>query len=318
LGGGVSRQARLWIAGGIVLDLAGAVLIARSLPQMGVAMGTGIAMLLAGSIVVFQGALRMAQENRAATESTGVALRESDWSPEIELQLSVPRPVKLTRTGMLSTGLWLMLAIAALGFVFLAPPPSARIPELLEDAGVKVSGTVHRKDERKNSAGLPSYFISYHFATQSGDQVRASKSVPKDVYDSLTVGNSIEVIYFPYDPQQHVAPSLERHDMPAAMRWSAVGFIAVLLIGFEQQRRFHRKLVSEGKAVAGVIESLRKRGGSRVFTVRFAVKGQERTLRGSERHLDRADGDVVTVLYLPDKPDRALIYSSSLYRAGTS
>ena len=132
------------------------------------------------------------------------------------------------------------------------------------------------------------------------------------------MGDSIEVIYFPFDPQRHFTPRLEQQPMPPVIRWLAVALLAALLFVFEQQRRFHRKIVEQGKAVAGVVEAVRRRGSNRVFTVRFKLQGQERTLRGSERNPQRADGDVVTVLYLPERPERAVLYCTSLYRARVS
>jgi hypothetical protein len=88
-----------------------------------------------------------------------------------------------------------------------------------------------------------------------------------------------------------------------------------LYLAYDQQRRFHKRLVSHGKPTAGIVEGVRRRGATRVFTVRYKLHGQEGRLRGSERNPQRADGDAVTVLYLPEHPERSLLYSASLYRA---
>jgi Protein of unknown function (DUF3592) len=309
----MSKQGRGWIVAGAVLDLAAAVLIARSVPEIGVPLAGGVALLLVGSVLVFQGVLRVSRERAEQQPSLGAAL--PDWRPEPELSAEPPRPVRLTRTGKLSVGLWGTMVLIVVGYMFLAPTRPARTPPLLEATGIPATATVHAKNERDTASGERAYYISYHFETDQGDQVRESRRVPREVYDEVAVGDSFEVIYFLGNPQQNFVPRLERQEIPAVLRWGAVGLLAALLFLFEQQRRFHKRLVSHGKPTAGVVEGVRRRGATRVFTVRYKLHGQEGRLRGSERNRERADGDVVTVLYLPERPERTLLYRTSLYRA---
>lgn len=309
----MSTQGRGWMVAGVVLDLAGAALIARSVPEVGTALAAGVGLLLAGSLMVFQGVLRISRERAGQQAAPRAAVPE--WSPEPELNAAPPRPVQLTRAGKLSAALWGAMAMIVVGFVFLAPPRAARTPPLLEAAGVTATAAVHAKNERDTASGEKAYYVSYHFETGQGEQVRESRRVARAVYDELAVGDSFEVIYFPGNPQQSFVPRLARQDIPPALRWTAVGFLGALLFVFEQQRRFHKRLVSRGKPAAGVVEGVRRRGGTRVFTVRYELYGQEGRLRGSERNPERADGDVVTVLYLPERPERTLLYGTSLYRA---
>ena len=309
----MSMPGRGWIVAGALLDLAGAVLIARSVPEIGAPLAAGVGLLLAGSVIVFQGVLRISRERAAQPAPSRAALKQ--WSPEPELHAAPPRPVQLTRTGKLSAGLWGVMALIVVGYVFWAPPRPASTPPLLEAEGVWATATVHAKNERKAASGETTYVVSYHFETGQGDQVRESRRVPWAVYDEVESGDSFEITYFPENPQQNFAPSLERQELPPAMRWVAVGLVAALFYVFDQQRRFHKRLVSHGKPTAGVVEGVRRRGARRVFTVRYKLHAQEGQLRGSERNRERADGDVVTVLYLPERPERALLYCISLYRA---
>jgi hypothetical protein len=306
-------QGRVWIVAGVLLDLAGAVLIARSLPQTGLPLAAGIALLLAGSMMVFQGSLRIARSRANELPRGEIAVRE--WSLEPELSTPAPRPVLLTRTGKLSAALWSAMILVVVGYVFLAPSIPARTPALLASEGAAATATVHAKNERDTASGEKTYYLSYHFATDQGQQVRESRRVPRAVYDEVAVGDSFEVIYFPENPQQSFVPKLERQQIPPALRWGAVALLAALQFAFEQQRRFHKRVVSQGKPAAGVVEGLRRRGANRIYTVRYKLHGQEGLLRGSERNPARADGDVLTVLYLPERPERALLYCTSLYRA---
>lgn len=308
----MSKQPRGWIVAGVLLDLAGAVLIARSVPEIGAPLAAGAGLLLAGSALVFQGVLRMSRKQAEPPPSRGAG---KAWSPEPELNAAPPRPVQLTRVGKLSAGLWGAMALAVVGYVFLAPPRPAPISPLLEAEGAAATAEVHAKNERNTASGEPSYYVSYHFETGRGEQVRESRPVPRAIYDEIAVGDSFEVIYFPDNPQQNFVPRLAGQEIPPALRWAAVGLLGVLFLAYDQQRRFHRKLVSHGKPTAGVVEGVRRRGATRVFTVRYKLHGQEGRLRGSERNPRRADGDVVTVLYLPERPERTLLYFASLYRA---
>jgi len=310
----MSKQGRVWIVAGAVLDLAGAVLIARSVPEVGAALAAGIGLLLVGSVIVFRGVLRISREQAGQQAPSRTVSRE--WSPEPELSAAPPRPVRLTRAGKLSAGLWGAMVLIVVGYVFLAPPRPARPPPLLEAEGAAATATVHAKNERDMASGEKAYYVSYHFETGQGEQVRETRQVPRAVYDEAAVGDSFEVIYFPENPQQNFVPRLELQGIPAALRWTAVGLLAALFFVFEQQRRFHKRLVSHGKPAAGVVEGVRRRGANRVFTVRYKLHGQEGRLRGSERNPERADGDAVTVLYLPERPERTLLYCTSLYHAG--
>jgi hypothetical protein len=309
----MSKQGRGWIVAGAVLDLAGAVLIARSVPEIGVPLAGGVGLLLAGSAMVFQGALRVSRGRAQQRPAPRTVL--ADWTPEPELSVAPPRPVRLTRTGKVSVGLWGAMALIVIGYLYLATQRPARTPALLEAAGVTATATIHAKNERDTASGEKAYYVAYHFETGQGDQVRESRRVPRAVYDAVAVGDSLEVIYFPEDPQQNFVPRLEQQEIPAVLRWAAVGLLVALFFAFEQQRRFHKRLVSHGKPTAGVVEGVRRRGATRVFSVRYKLHGQEGRLRGSERNPERADGDTLTVLYLPERPERTLLYCTSLYRA---
>ena len=311
-----SKKTLGWIVGGAALDLAGAVLIARSVPEIGPTMAAGVGLLLAGSVMVFRGVLGISRRPPDHAPRPAEAL--SGWKPEPELRIAPPRPVRLTTTGKLSAALWGGMVLLVAGYVFVAPPRAARLPPLLEAEGVTATATVHDKTQRDTTAGEAAYYVAYHFATNDGTQVRESRRVPRAVYDAVAVGNSFEVIYFPENPQQNFVERLDREETPAMLRWTAAALLAAVVFVFDQQRRVHKGLVSRGKPVAGVVEGVRRRGGTRVYTVRYRLHAQEGRLRGSERNPHRADGDIVTVLYLPERPEKVLLYCTGLYRAKLS
>ena len=315
----MSDKARGWIVSGAALDLAGAVLIARSVPELGPGLAAGVGLLLAGSAAVFRGVLGLSRrQSDRPPAAAGSGTAGSGWKPEPELLAAPPRPVQLTWTGKLSAVLWSGMVLLVAGYVFLAPPRTASVPPLLEAEGIAGTATVHETTERKTASGEASYFVAYHFVTADGTQVRESRRVPRAVYDAIAIGESFEVIYFRENPQQNFAARLDRKEMPASLRWMAAALLGALLFVFDQQRRVHRRLVSRGKAVPGVVEGVRRRGATRVYTVRYKLHAQEGRLRGSERNPERANGDVVTVLYLPERPEKVLLYCTSVYQARQS
>ena len=72
--------------------------------------------------------------------------------------------------------------------------------------------------------------------------------------------------------------------------------------------------MSQGTPVVGVAENVRRRGGARVYDVRFKAGGREGKIKATERNPSRGDGDTVTVLCDPDS-DEAELYRQCLYRA---
>ena len=70
-----------------------------------------------------------------------------------------------------------------------------------------------------------------------------------------------------------------------------------------------------GKAVPGVVESASARGSAKALTVRAEIQGSDRILKGTLRSTRLKVGDVLTVLYDPQRPADAELYAGLLYRA---
>jgi hypothetical protein len=189
-------------------------------------------------------------------------------------------------------------------------PPSQR---LLETQGARAEATVHRRELRQNAQGEPRYSLYYNFTDEAGSAVRSSVTVSKMLFERYPEGAKLEVAYLPGDPLAHFLPALTRPvfaERALLMALTAVAFLAYLL---ESRRRRHSRLVRQGTPVAGVAENVRRRGGARVYDVRFRSGGREGKLRATERNPLRRDGDVVTVLC--DAQGDAELYLQCLYRA---
>ena len=272
--------------------------------------------MLAGTWLI-SSTLRGASAQAPATpaEIEGAKKR---WKPEPELEQSTPRRVRLNATAKIVALAWLLMFAVGGAWSYVRvfsrnPPPPSRA--LLDAEGARTQATVHRREVREDSGGEPRYMLYYNFAGEDGSAVRSSVTVAKPLFDLHQEGEKLETVYLPGDPLAHYLPALTRPafaERGLLMALVVLAFFAYLL---ESRRRRHRRLVREGTAAPGVAENVRRRGGARVFQVRFRANGRDGLLKVTERNPMRRDGDVVTVLYDPQNPEEAELYGQCLYRA---
>jgi hypothetical protein len=102
----------------------------------------------------------------------------------------------------------------------------------LADHGQTASASVvdkHQETERRRSGSngtrrtSTTYYLTYAFEAEAGDQ-RVEVSVPKDVYDGLTVGDVAEIRYLPEEPT-----NIEVYPGQVASTGTAMGLIAGVL-----------------------------------------------------------------------------------------
>ncbi len=300
------------LGAGAVLDLAGMTLVVAAIPEAGWKLAAGLAMLLAGTLLISR-SLRGARPAPAAPEQLEQARK--GWQPEPELRQDPPRPVRLSVTAKIVAMAWLLMLAAAGAYAHLEvfsrnPGPPSR--GLIDSQGARTEATVHRREVRENAAGEPRYSLYYNFADAAGAAVRSSTVVSKLLFEQHEEGAGLEVVYLPGDPLAHYLPALTRPAFAERGLLMAVVVAAFLIYLLETRRLRHRRLVRQGTPVAGVAENVRRRGGARAFDVCYRADGRERKLRASERNPARRDGDAVTVLC---DAGEAELYSQCLYRA---
>ncbi len=304
---------RYWIAAGVLLDLLGAVLIVTSLPQGGMLLAAGVSSLVAGSLVVYRGVLRLSPVREAAAPRARP--QAATWQPEPELALPPPRRVRLGPSGRLLAMLWGSAILATGAVLYFAPRGPATVPALLEEHGVRTTGHIHRKNSLELAAGGTTFYLYYNFADQRQDRFRSSVQVSERLYRSYQVDDPVEVLYLPENPLVHVVPELTERPKSPWLTGAILALLAVLVVIAAFQRRRHKRLTANGVTAAGVVSELSRRGARQTFTVTYEVQGEEKSFRTSERIPSLTAGDRLTVLYLPDKPEDALLYRLSLYRA---
>ena len=306
------RRGLWWILAGLGLEVAGAGLILRGLPEFEVASMAGVALVVAGSLLIVWGIVRRSRRSEARPLPD---IARGEWVPEAGLRAAPPRPVRLSRTGRRMVVWWsIMLTAVPVCAYFLA---QRRAPSRADYSQEFVEGQAIIQDKviRESVAG-EKYYLYYRLnPPHTGQDVRASISVSEEDYRRYNIGDPLRTLYLVPNIAVHEIPELSRKRSGSAVIWFAFGLGAVLLILFEMIRRHHRNITAFGVPVAGKIDMLHRRGAGYVYTVRCEVGGTESVLRGTERAHTLKEGEPVTVLYLPEKPGQKLIYRLSMYEA---
>ena len=306
---------RTLLVAAVTLDVAGGLLIVFSLPAGGPALWLGVALIAVGSLALRHSLGRRNAERQREPE-TPAAAAAGEGGIEAELQKPAPRAVQRTARGNLAAIVWiaavLLAGAAAYRHFNLLPAPPVK--SMLAAEGESAAASVHRKETREAENGATFYAIGYNFRSESGSVVRSSATVPRAVFDSLAEGERLEAVYFPPDPSLHYLPEITS-PIPTGMVWLALGLLAAAAAFADAQRRVHKKLAAEGRAVAGFVADVRRRGGVRSFRVNYDFAGERRSIAATERNPGLANGQAATVLCDPRRPNRAVVYRLALYRA---
>lgn len=307
----------LMLGAGVGLDLGGLGLIVTALPDGGWPLAAGLALMLAGTMLI----TRSLQSKSAPQTADEADYQKAGkrWRPEPELRGDPPRRVKMSVTAQVTIFAWLlMLGVAGwYGWrnVWRLSPPVPSQSLLLKEGGSAVA-EIHRKEIRDLEDGRKSYYLYYNFTDDTGAGVRSSVNVSASVFADYRDGGKLQIRYLPGEPLVHFAADLTQE--PFAMRGTLMAIVAgaflLFLLGAKMFR--HRRLARSGKAVAGYVESVKRRGGAKKLRVRYeTVNGREIFISPLERNVARNTGDVVTVLYWPGEPEGGELYSLLLFRA---
>ncbi len=305
--GGVAK-----ILAGFGLELAGAVLIWRTLPDYGEDAAVGVVAVVLGFLLIFWGVVDRGKRTAAPPPAT---VNRGVWLPEPELRDAPPRAVRLSRTGRRMVAWWsvLLMAIPVYAYFVTQRGSSSRADHSLDY--VEGEATIHDKAVRESVRGKRFYLYYQFHAPAILGGVRASISVSESDYGRYNIGDPLTVLYLSPNPAVHeVTEFREKRSAPPAV-WFAAGVMALFLVVFEMIRRRHKKLTRLGVASPGKVDMLRRRGAGCVYTVRCEAGGVESSLRATERGQAVREGDTITVLYLPEKPEQKLIYRASMYEA---
>ena len=306
------RRGIAWVLAGFSLQVLGAVLIWRTLPDFGPDVIGGVAAVVCGSLLITWGVVQRAKRDTQAPPPPTAG--QGGWLPEPELRRVTPRVVRLSRSGRRMVAWWaiLLMAIPLYTWFVIQRAGGPRVDH--SDDYVEGTATIHDKAVR-DSVGSKRFYIYYHFQVDALPEVRASTTVSESDYNKYNVGDPLRVLYLSPNPTVHEVLDLREKGAAPPVIWFAAGVATLLLIVFEMIRRRHKTITALGAPAAGKIDMVHRRGAGYVYTVRCDAGGIESSIRATEREPAVREGDSITVLYLPHKPDQRLIYRLSMYEA---
>ena len=242
--------------------------------------------------------------------------------PPPGLSRSAPRDVRLTRSGRTFVVLAWLLAAAAIPLGLLLYREARRQSDAaaaFEQQSVVTSAVVDRL-WRKKGDGDPA-FAAFHFDA-NGARVAGEARMRTSVWRELRIGSTVMVRYLPDDPARWSIAGSRRQGMPVAIAYLVAGTLGGLSLLFTSMVRRQRTLLSEGRATAARITSVKKRHGSHGAThqeiaYEFPLLGGGMAAGRATAPKGSVVGGTIYVVYDPDRPARNHPYPFSLVAPST-
>lgn len=236
--------------------------------------------------------------------------RRSKWRMPSELDQPTPRRVRLKPIGWVSAVLWLAVAALLVGLSEFGLPrrPDANLRGELATADASVAS----KSMGQTAAGAQPT-LTLAFTTERGETIRARVPVTRLTFELAKEGDTYDALYLPGDASRYVFPGLRR-PLDRRMKYALYAIGLALLLMLEWIRRRERSLVRHGTVASAEARGVKTRGASRSYEAVFEARGQTLKIPTTERSRTRTEGDLVTVLFHPEKPGRATVYETSFYQ----
>jgi hypothetical protein len=247
-------------------------------------------------------------------------IRQS-WRPPPELNRSMPREVRLTKSGV---------AVSILAMVFVAGGAAAGVGlglravherqrrEAVEANGRETQAVITRlwRTGDKNATRKVAYTFDWE-----GHTYRSNSEAPRKIWSSLKSGDSIPIRLLPSNPEWNYPSGWRNSPLAAWLPPLLAVFLwctAYLLYhGLGRQKR----LLAEGRpAPAVILKRLTNyhRHGNRqsVLTYEYLLPGGQ-TMKGRVNARARMEtGSVQCALFLPENPQKSALYPLELVRPG--
>jgi Protein of unknown function (DUF3592) len=236
-----------------------------------------------------------------------------NWTAPRELSRALPREVRMTAAGTAVAAMLVLMAIGGIAFFVFVRNVKARQAahiEMLRTQGEDAPGTVLRL-WRADKSNTPT--MSYAF-TAGGRRFEGESSAPAVDWDGLRVGDTLPIRFVPTDPAINHPASWSDQPPPGwvAYMLPAILVVCIPLLGSKLRRQ--GALLAEGLAAPGVVTGSSRTKGGWVVRYRFRTKGAE-VIKGRAQWKRRPpDGEMLCVLYDPEKPRRNKPYPMGWYR----
>jgi hypothetical protein len=245
------------------------------------------------------------------------------WRTPPELEQPLPRPVRLSGSGIFScmfavvfvaAGLW--IAYRPVHDELRRDAQNASLARSLAADGRKAEATVTRL-----FTGL-GYVVSYQF-TVDGRSYEKNAFISSQHWHSLQAGSPLTIRYLPADPKQ----SFPESDSPNSQtHWSVTLLVAGMALFFMFSFAAiqlsavlpKRRLLASGRPARGAVTSCKEgykgRSSGYFWHYEFPLGDGNQCQGKAFRGEPTAEGSTVTVLYDQDRPSRNALYPMEMVR----
>jgi hypothetical protein len=245
------------------------------------------------------------------------------WKPPVELDLPLPRPVRLTNGGILLYAVSaLLLVVGAAGALWFAQASRDWQVETqrMRAKGRWADAAVTRLWRDADDSG--DYHMDYKF-TADGRQYEGHATVEGDYWARLHELSPLIVRYLASDPAHHYLIDFPPSAPPVWLAFFAGGVIVITGAVPALAVRRQRHLLKEGRPAPATVTRLRnlrsQHGERNMVSYQFALPGGG-IWQGRSRVQGRSVplGSVICVLYDPHYPHRNAAYPLRAVRLGAN
>ena len=236
-----------------------------------------------------------------------------NWSAPRELSTALPREVRQSGLGTFVATMRLVCFVAAVAaFVLLQNTYARQVAEIarLRTEGRETAGEVVRLwHEGKSSTPM----VKYTF-TAGARQLDGEASASATVWGGLQTGGPPAIRYVPADPTINYPFAWDRSPLPAWVPYSFAAMLALGALALWFALNTQARLLMEGLPAPGVVTKVyRVKGG---WSTRYRFRMKDGSVRKGASQLPKRmqPGEVLCILYHPEKPGRNRPYPLSLYR----
>jgi hypothetical protein len=238
-----------------------------------------------------------------------------DWKQPPELRTALPREIRLAGHGIALTVIALLFfagALAAYIGLSTASARGARESALLQQQGTDADAVITRLWRRSDKERQP--MVDYQFE-YGGKVYGASVRAPVRIWRTLETGGRLPIRFVPSRPGLSHPREWPRSIVPAflapalGISFAAAGGFMLLFLQRE------KRLLAEGQPAPAIVTRIGRTQHGKVVYYDFQPRGSS-ALHGRTGPVSKAPGvgDVICVLYDPEKPRRNRVYPMRLVR----
>ena len=243
---------------------------------------------------------------------------QSQWRAPAELlALPPPRPVRLTGAGMFVLGVGLLMFVLGVflgAWVITDTLRGEERQQRLQREGVNTKAEVVKKWLDPRRRGQTRRYVLYRFEA-NGRSYERRAMLSSGAFQSVQVGDFVPVRYVASSPEQSRLPQESDPWLPlwGALLVPVFFFSLMALIGWFVL--LQRRLLRWGQLTGALVTDISQMYGNQHVAYQF-LDPTGNPVSGTGTTESKVSGEIVTVLFDPNKPRRNAPYPPALVRLG--